>query len=251
MDVNGKVAFVTGGSGVIGAATARALGEAGCDVCVSFVGMADAANDVARSIEAMGRRSFALQLDQRDPESITAAIGTVIERLGGLDVLVNNAAWNIGIPYPDLDALTLEVWDRLLETNLRGPYLLTRAAAPYLRAGDGGKVINVSSAAALTVGGSSLAYSTSKSALMQLTRCLAKALAPEVTVNCVAPGLVEGGRMTSAIPERAQASKKLLLTGQPATADDIAAQVLAFCHIDPITGQVVVVDGGLPGAMVR
>jgi 3-oxoacyl-[acyl-carrier protein] reductase len=107
---------------------------------------------------------------------------------GRVDMLVNNAAWNIGIPFPDLDALTAEIWDRVLEISLRGPYLLARALAPQLRAHGAGRIVNIASAGGLYPAGSSIAYSVSKAGLIHLTRCLAVALAPEVTSTASPPG---------------------------------------------------------------
>ena len=250
MDLDGKIALVTGGSGDIGRAIAEALAAADVDVAISYVGHLEGATAVADAVRAAGRRSLAVQLDQRDPASIDAAVDTVVRTLGRVDILVNNAAWNIGIPFTDLDALTVDVWDRVLETNLRGPYLLARAFAPHLRAHGAGRIVNIASVGGLYPGSSSIAYSASKAGLIHLTRCLAVALAPEITVNCVAPGLVEGTRMAQRLPEEivewARGQAVLRRTGD---ARDIAAQTVAFCRAESITGQVLVVDGGMPGAM--
>jgi 3-oxoacyl-[acyl-carrier protein] reductase len=191
MDLTGKTAFVTGGSGDIGGAIARALAAAGADVAISYVGHPEGAAATEDAVRAAGRRSLAVQLDQRDPASIDASVASVVAHFGRLDVLVNNAAWNIGIPFADLDALNPEIWDRVLETDLRGPFLLARAFAPHLRAQGAGRIVNIASLAGLYPGGSSIAYAASKAGLIHLTRCLAVALAPDVTVNCIAPGLVE------------------------------------------------------------
>jgi 3-oxoacyl-[acyl-carrier protein] reductase len=250
MDLDGKTALVTGGSGDIGRVIAGALAAAGVDVAIAYVGHLQGATAVADAVRAAGRRSLAVQLDQRDPAGIEAAVDTVVQALGRVDILVNNAAWNIGIPFTDLDALTVDVWDRVLETNLRGPYLLARACAPHLRAHGAGRIVNIASVGGLYPGSSSIAYSASKAGLIHLTRCLAVALAPEVTVNCVAPGLVEGTRMAQRLPDEiiqyARGQAVLRRTGD---AGDIAAQTVAFCRAESITGQVVVVDGGMPGAM--
>src|SRR5262245_993383 len=120
MDLNGKVAFVTGGSGDIGRAIALALAAAGADVVISYLGETDRAEAVVEAVRRAGRQSHAVQLDQRDPQSIDRCAEKVTERSGRIDILVNNAAWNIGIPFGELDALTPEIWDRVLETNLRG-----------------------------------------------------------------------------------------------------------------------------------
>jgi 3-oxoacyl-[acyl-carrier protein] reductase len=250
MELAGKVAFVTGGSGDIGGSIARALATAGADVAVSYVGNAERARSTIDAIKRMGRRGFAVQLDQRDPAAAATSVGKVIGEFGRADILVNNAGWNIGIPFTDLNALTADIWDRLLETNLRGPYLLTRAFAPELRRYNAGRVVNIASLAGLIPGGSSIAYASSKAALIHLTHCLAVALAPDVTVNCIAPGLVEGTRMADRVPEQVkQQARSQAVLGKTGSAQDIAEQVITFCRADSVTGQVIVVDGGMPGGM--
>ncbi len=250
MNLNGRVAFVTGGSGDIGGAIAGALAAAGADVAVSFVGHAEGAEKTLGAVRAAGRRGGAVRLDQRDPASIDAAAAAAVKSMGRVDVLVNNAAWNIGIAFPDLDSLTADVWDRVHETNLRGPYLLARAFAPHLRAGGAGRIVNIASVAGLYPGGSSIAYAASKAGLIHLTRCLAVALAPDITVNCIAPGLVEGTRMAQRLPEKmAEMARRQAVLGQTASAADIGAQVVTFCQAYSITGQVLVIDGGMPGSM--
>ena len=250
MDLTGKTAFVTGGSGDIGGAIAQALAMAGADVAISYVGQQGGAASTVDAVTKTGRRGLAVQLDQRDPSSIDAAADAVHTHFGRIDILVNNAAWNIGIAFPDLDTLDAEVWDRMFETNLRGPYLLVRAFAPHLRAHGTGRIVNIASAAGLFPGGSSMAYASSKAGLIHLTRCLAVALAPEIAVNCIAPGLVEGTRMAQRLPEKvAKSARRQAVLGRTASAQDIAAQVVTFCRADSITGQVLVIDGGMPGSM--
>jgi 3-oxoacyl-[acyl-carrier protein] reductase len=250
MDLTGKAAFVTGGSGDIGGTIARYLAAAGADVAISYVGHPEGATGTADAVRMAGRRGWAVQLDQRDPAAIDAAVDSVVAQFGRVDILVNNAAWNIGIPFRELGALTVDVWDRVLETNLRGPYLLARAFAPHLRAHQAGRIVNIASVAGLYPGGSSIAYATSKAALIHLTRCLAVALAPDVTVNCIAPGLVEGTRMAQRLPEQtAQWARKQAVLGRTASAGDIAEQVVTYCRAESITGQVLVIDGGMPASM--
>jgi 3-oxoacyl-[acyl-carrier protein] reductase len=250
MDLSGKAAFVTGGSGDIGRAIVTALARAGADVGVSYFGSPDRAQATVDAVQALGRQSAAIQLDQRNEESIDACAVAVMDKFRRLDVLVNNAAWNIGIPFRDLGSLTAEVWDRVLETNVRGPYLLSRALASELRRHKAGRIVNIASLAGITPGGSSIAYASSKAALIHLTHCLAIALAPEVTVNCVAPGLVEGTRMSARLPEEVkQRNRAQAVLGRTGSAEDIAEQVVAFCRSETITGQTLVVDGGIPGGM--
>ncbi len=250
MTLTGKVALVTGASGDIGGAIARRLGAEGAHVIVTYVGAAQAAADTVHDITTAGGSASALQLDQRDPAAIDACMQKVADTHRRLDILINNAAWNIGIPFPDLETLTAEVWDRVLETNLRAPFLLARAGARLLKADGGGHIVNISSVGGINPGSSSIAYSSSKAGLNHLTRCLAVALAPEVAVNCVAPGLVEDTRMARRLPEAvARGARQQAVLGRVGQAADIASQVLTFVTSTSITGQIMVVDGGMPGAM--
>ena len=176
-------------------------------------------------------------------------VAHVQNEFGALDILVNNAAWNIGIPFPELNQLTPEIWDRVLETNLRAPFLLSRAAASLLKVG-GGHIVNISSAGGITPGSSSIAYSSSKAGLNHLTRCLAVAMAPDVSVNCVAPGLVEDTRMANRLPRAvSEGAKRQAILGKVGQVEDIAEQVLTFVTSSSVTGQTIVIDGGLPAAM--
>jgi NAD(P)-dependent dehydrogenase (short-subunit alcohol dehydrogenase family) len=250
MDLTNKAAFVTGGSGDIGSAIAKSLARAGVDVAISYVSHRAGADATVAAIGASGRRSCAVHLDQRDPESIDASVDRVVSALGRVDILVNNAGWNIGIPFADLDALTADVWNRVHETNLRGPYLLSRAFAPHLRAHGAGRIVNIASVGGLSPASSSIAYSASKAGLIHLTRCLAVALAPAIAVNCVAPGLVEGTRLAQRLPAAvAEGARRQAVLGRTAAIDDIADQVVTFCRADSVTGQVMVVDGGMPVGM--
>ena len=250
MELGNRIAFVTGGSGDIGGAICAALAAAGCDVALSYVGNTAGAERTADAVTALGRRAHLIALDQRDESSIDAAADAVVDHFGGCDILVNNAAWNIGIPFPQLDLLDGATWDRVLETNLRGPFLLSRALAGSLAAGDGGRIVNIASVGGLSPGSSSIAYSCSKAGLIHLTHCLAVALAPDVSVNCVAPGLVEGTRMAQRLPDQVAAgARRQAVLGKVGSAVDIAAATVLLCRADTITGQTIVVDGGMPGAM--
>jgi 3-oxoacyl-[acyl-carrier protein] reductase len=245
VDLRGRGALVTGGSGSLGGAICRALAEAGCDIAVGYVGNREGADDTMRAVEKLERRACRIQLDQTEPAMIEPAVERAARELGRLDVLVNNAGWNIGIPFPDLDKLTTEIWDRIFDTNVRGPFQLARAAAAHMRARGGGRIVNIASVSGLKPGGSSIAYASSKAALIHLTRCLAVALAPTITVNCVAPGLVEGTRMALRIPpEAAERVRREAVLQRATDAGDIANHVVSFCRADTVTGQTVVIDGG-------
>jgi 3-oxoacyl-[acyl-carrier protein] reductase len=246
MELSGRAAFVTGGSGDLGAAICERLARAGCDVAVGYFGNKDGAGKVAGVVKGLGRKAAIVQLDQADAAVCEPAVNAAAGALGRLDILVNNAGWNIGIPFPELDKLTVEVWDRLQNTNLRGPFLLAKAAAPHMRTQGAGRIVNIASIAGHRPIGSSIGYATSKGALVHLTRCLAVALAPVITVNCVSPGLIEGTRMAQRIPPAvAESVRKSVVLGRGADVKDIAAQVETFCRADSVTGQVMVVDGGL------
>ena len=249
-ELEGKVSLVTGGSGDIGCAIAKRLGQSGSTVVITYVGAEDIANQTVDEIKAEGGNASALRLDQRDPNEIEAIISQVSQDQGRLDILVNNAAWNIGIPFPNLEELTAEIWDRVLETNLRAPFLLARAAASLLKADGGGHIVNISSAGGISPGSSSIAYSSSKAGLNHLTRCLAVAMSPDVAVNCVAPGLVENTRMANRLPDAvSNAARKQAILGKVGQTEDIAEQVLTFVTSTSVTGQTIVIDGGLPGSM--
>jgi 3-oxoacyl-[acyl-carrier protein] reductase len=244
MDLRDRVALVTGASGGLGAVTARMLADCGVHVAVTHLGHLEEAQDLCRQIEAKGRKALVVHLDQTDPASCSAAVEAAVHGLGRLDILINNAAWNDPVPLSDLSSLTPEVWDRALDTNLRGPFLVTRAAAPHLKRRDQGRVVNISGTPGVVPAGS-IALAVSKAGLIHLTRCLAIALAPSVTVNCIAPGLMEGTRMSARVPpERVAAVKQhaaLKRTPQP---EDVARQVIAFCQSDSVTGQTQVIDSG-------
>ena len=235
MSTEHPVALVTGASGDIGGAIAQALGSQGWHVIGTYVGAADAAAATVAAIADAGGSAETMQLDQRDPDAIDALIAAIRQTHGRLDVLINNAAWNIGIPFRRLDELTADIWDRVMETNLRAPFLLARAAATLL---------------SISPGSSSIAYSSSKAGLNHLTRCLAVAMSPNVAVNCIAPGLVENTRMAQRLPDNvAEGARQTAVLGRVGQAGDIANQVLAFVQSTSVTGQTIVIDGGMPGAM--
>ena len=246
MDLRGRGALVTGGSGDLGTAICAALARAGCDVAVGYVENLDGARRTAKRVEELGRRAGVVQVDQADPARVDGAVADAAGALGRLDVLVNNAAWNIGIPFAELDKLTSEVWDRIFDTNVRGPFQLARAAAVHMKKAGAGRIVNIASIAGLRPSGSSIAYASSKAALIHLTRCLAVALAPAITVNCVAPGLIEGTRMAQRLPQAVvDDARARVVLGRTSSMDDIAEQVVTFCRADSVTGQVLVVDGGM------
>lgn len=245
MDLKGAVAIVTGGNGGLGQRICQALAGAGSDVAVVYNQSKEQSQDVARQLRKVGVRAEAVQCDVTDPKSVEGMVAQVLERFGRLDILVNDAAYNKWIPFNDLDSLTYEEWNKMLSINLTGPMLCIKAAAPAMKRQGGGRIVNISSIAGLGPSGSSIGYAVSKAGLIHLTRCMAVGLAPDILVNCIAPGYMEGTRATSnldpAYQERARTGS---LLKRAADKDDVADQVVALCRTDSITGQTLVIDSG-------
>ncbi|MCU0984295.1 MAG: SDR family oxidoreductase [Acetobacteraceae bacterium] len=246
MELKGKVALVTGGNGGLGQRICHALAREGVHLAVVYARSRGQAESVATALAAQhGIEAAAFGCDLADGEAVERLPSAVAERFGRLDILVNDAAFNIAIPFTDLDALTAELWEKLMAINLTGPFRLTKAAAPLLKASGAGRVVNISSVAGLGPSGSSIAYAVSKAGLIHLTRCMAVALAPDVLVNCVAPGLLEGTRATANLPAEfvARAAAGALLN-KAADKDDCADMVVTMCRTTTMTGQTVVIDSG-------
>lgn len=235
----GKSALVTGAARRIGRHVALALAGAGADVTITYRGSAEGAGEVVRAIEALGRRGQALHCNVRSEDEVKAAVAATVAFHGRLDVLVNNAAIFQAAP---LETLTLEQWDAVHETNVRGPFLVTREAAPHLRAAKG-RVVNMGSLGGFEAWPQHAHYCSSKAAVHMLTRVMAKALAPEVSVNAIAPGFIEFDDGGTPQAERSRSQTPLKRNGD---AQDIADAVLYFVtHSGFVTGQILAVDGGL------
>jgi ketoreductase RED2 len=246
MELNGAVALVTGGNGGLGRRICHHLAREGAHVAVMYAQSREEAEGVARELQSRHQiNAAAFQCDITDGAAVERVIGEVTRQFGRLDILINDAAYNKSIPFPDLDGLTMEVWDRIVAVNLTGPMRLIKAAAPVMKAQGRGRIVNIASVAGVAPTGSSIAYSVSKAGLIQLTRCMAVALAPEVLVNCVAPGLLEGTRATSNLrAEQIERSASTSLLKRPADKDDCADMVVTMCRTDTMTGQTTVIDSG-------
>ncbi|HEY8476969.1 MAG TPA: SDR family NAD(P)-dependent oxidoreductase [Chloroflexota bacterium] len=245
MHLDGAVAIVTGGNGGLGRRIGRALALQGVHVVVTYARSQADAEGVAAELSAIGPRAIAVRADQTQPDQIDALVERVLAEFGRVDVLVNNAAYNQWVPYRDLDKLTLELWDRILTTNLTGPFMLCKAVAGPMRRQGRGRIVNIASVAGLAPTGSSIAYAVSKAALIHLTRCLAVALAPDVLVNAVAPGLMDGTRMTANLaPEYVERARQGAVLGRAAERDDVADLVVTLVRSESITGQTIPVDAG-------
>ena len=246
MDLKGAVALVTGGNGGLGQRICHALAEEGAHVAVMYAQSREQAEGVARELASRHQiNAAAFGCEITDQAAVEKVVRDVQARFGRLDILVNDAAYNISIPFRDLDALTLEVWDKIMAVNLTGPLRLIKAVAPVMKAQGRGRIVNISSVAGLGPSGSSIAYAVSKAGLIHLTKCMAVALAPETLVNCVAPGLLEGTRATANLrPEMVQRGAAESLLKKAADKDDCADMAVTMCQTDTMTGQTVVIDAG-------
>ena len=249
MDISGSVALVTGGSGGLGSRICSHLAAEGVRIAVGYLRGEERAAVVKSEIEANGGTSITVQLDQSDLTSVQSAIDTVVSELGSIDILVNNAGIAMGghsIPLGDLDAFTPEIWDEMMAVNVRGPYLVARAAAKYLRASRWGRVVNIGSTLGHGDWCQDRPFAPSKAAVIPLTRFLAAALAPDVTVNCVAPGLmVETELGSGGAPELLDGWRNRSALGGFTSVEDVAGQVVYLCKASTITGQSIGVDGGV------
>ena len=239
LPLNGKSALVTGGARRIGREIALALGKAGADVTITFRNSRQDAEQTVESLRALGCRAQALVCDVRSEDQVHVAVAAAASFRGRLDIVVNNAAVFESAP---LDRLTTAQWDAVFETNVRGPFLVAREALPHLRAVRG-RVINIGSLGGHRAWADHAHYCASKAALHMLTQAMAKAFAPEVSVNCVAPGWIEMDDASDATAHRFAAKTPLQRNG---TAADVAESVLYFAAgAGFLTGQILTVDGGL------
>jgi 3-oxoacyl-[acyl-carrier protein] reductase/pteridine reductase len=237
--LRGKSVLVTGGARRIGRQIALTLAAAGADVAVTYLHSASEAQQVAKEIEQLGRRSLAVECDVRSEESVRDAVAAVNTALGRIDVLVNNAAV---FESASLENLSLSQWDTVFETNARGPFLVARESLPALRAAEG-RIVNIGSLGGIRAWAGHGHYCASKAALHMLTQAMAKAFAPEVSVNCVAPGWIEADGESDDSAAHFAARTPMRRNG---TAEDVAQAVLFFAAGPKfVTGQILAVDGGL------
>jgi 3-oxoacyl-[acyl-carrier protein] reductase len=245
MELKGKVAVVTGGNGGLGQRICHALAKEGCHIAVMYAQSKDQAEGVARDLQKHQVNAAAFQCNITQRDQVAKLVDDVVKRLGRLDILINDAAYNKSIPFKDLDNLTYEEWTKIIDINLTGPMLMTKAVAPVMKRQGEGRIVNIASVAGLGPTGSSIAYAVSKAGLIHLTKCMAVAMAPETLVNCVAPGLLEGTRATANLrPEVIEQGRKGALLGKAADKDDCADQVVTMCRTNTMTGQTIVIDSG-------
>jgi 3-oxoacyl-[acyl-carrier protein] reductase len=243
------VALVTGAATGIGRSAVLALARAGFDVAINYSTSAAAARTTAAEAGKLGAATLTCRCDVSDDTAVRQMLRAVGERFGRLDALVNNAGTTTAVSPKDFEALTVEEWDRVFAVNVRGVFLVTRAALPLLRKGTDPCIVNTASIVGLRPGPQPLPYAASKAAVVNLTKTLAYNLGPEIRVNAVAPGWMEGDWMKRMLKDKygelMARRAKLTPLKRCVTADDVAETMLSLIVGNRfVTGEVVVVDGG-------
>jgi 3-oxoacyl-[acyl-carrier protein] reductase len=242
-------ALVTGGGTGIGRATAIELARRGCrKIAITYTTSVDDANRTFGELSALGVEAVALKMDVRSEPDVRAQVDTIAARFGRLDILVNNAGITRYVPLADLDGLTDEIWNLVLDTNLRGAFYCCRAASPHLRK-TRGAIVNVASMAGLRGAGSSIAYSVSKAGVIHLTKVLAVALSPDIRVNSVSPGFVQTRWMERGVGKVASLAEADRVGGETPLArvampEDVGETIANLIESGFVTGQDIVIDGG-------
>jgi 3-oxoacyl-[acyl-carrier protein] reductase/pteridine reductase len=236
--LQGKTVLVTGAAKRIGRSIALALAERGANVAITYLASQAEAEKTVRALAAHDVDALAVRCDLRDPESIQQTMTSVIEEFGQLDLLVNNA----GVFESEaLEDISVEQWDAMFATNTRAPFLMAKAAHTHLRATKG-RILNIGSLGGLHPWATHAHYCTSKAALHMLSKTMAKAWAPEISVNCIAPGMIVQGEVEEAYEHFARKTPMQ----RNGTAHDVAAAAIFFATAPHfITGQLLAVDGGL------
>jgi 3-oxoacyl-[acyl-carrier protein] reductase len=245
MKLKDRVALVTGAGTGIGRAIAEIFAREGAKVAVNYSKSREAAEEVVAGIRSAGGTALAIGADVADAAEVEGMVNRVNQEFGQIDILVNNAGWSTRIPHDQLDNLTDEIWDRTFDTNLRGAFYAVRSAVPSLRKQPGASIVNVASVAGMTGMGSSIAYAASKGAMITMNKSLARALAPQIRVNAIAPGFVRT-RFASWPAAAFDQGEAVTPLKHLATVEEIAALALYLvADAGSMTGETIVVDGGL------
>ncbi len=250
MNVKNKVALITGGGTGVGRATALQLAEHGCSVVVNYSKSRAEAEQTASDVQDFGVRGAAIQADVRDDNAVRDLVRETVATMQRLDILVCSAGKTSFIPASDLDSVTDEVWNDIMDVNVQGVFRAARAARPAMLQSGGGEIVSISSVAGIVGSGSCIPYCAAKAAVINLTVALAKVFAPEIRVNSVAPGFIAGSWLEKGLGEnyeRVRASfESALPLGRVCTPQDVASAVLGVvCGSDMVTGQTTVCDGGM------
>ena len=250
MDMQGGVAIVTGSSSGVGAACARCLAERGAHLVINYSSNRDGAEETRQACEALGVETRVVKADVAVDEDCRRLVQTAEEAWGRLDALVNNAGTTVFCAHHDLEGLSGEDFQRIYAVNTVGAFQMSRAAAPIMQRGGRGSIVMVASIAGIMGIGSSIAYAASKGAMITLTRSLARVLGPEVRVNAVCPGFIQGEWLREGMGEKTyEGSKSYIENTTPlartATADSVAEAILYFVEgADLVTGETLMFDGG-------
>ena len=245
MKFKDKVVLVTGGGTGLGRAMCLHFAREGAAVIVNYSKSKERAQEVVDRIDAMAGRAAAVQADVSHDSQARQLIEKAAARFGRLDILINNAGWTRFIPHKELEELSEDVLENTWSVIVKAPIYCTRAAVPHLKENGAGSVINITSSAVYTAMGSSVIYCAAKAALASITKSLARALAPEIRVNAIAPGFVDTGFVNWS-PEVLEHLKRKTRLGRPVVAEDIAhAAVFLAADANASTGQTILVDGGV------
>jgi 3-oxoacyl-[acyl-carrier protein] reductase len=245
MNLDGRVAIVTGAGTGIGRAIAELFAREGARVVVNYSRSREAAEEVVSGIRSGGGTAVALAANVAKRADVNELMSATEQEFGRLDYLINNAGWSTRVPHQQLDDLTDEIWDRTLNTNLRGAFYCARAAAPFLRKQAGAAIVNIASVAGVMGVGSSIAYAASKGGMITMTKSLARVLAPAIRVNAVLPGFVRT-RFAGWDEPAFSAVEKTTPLHRLATAEEIALAALFFAAMATGTsGETLLVDGGI------
>ena len=244
-----KKALITGGATGIGRSAVLALAKAGYDVAINYASSAKAAKEVAALAQAMGAQTMLLACDVSDEVAVRAMLAQVQAQFGHLDALVNNAGTTAKWKVKDLESLDLAEWDRTFAVNVRGLFQVTRAAVPLLKKGSNPSIVNTASIVGLRPGPQPLPYAASKAAVVNMTKTLAWNLGPDIRVNAVAPGWMEGEWMERMLGDKYDdlMGKRAKLTPlkRCVTADDVAETMMSLIQGNRfVTGEIIVIDGG-------
>jgi 3-oxoacyl-[acyl-carrier protein] reductase len=242
-------ALVTGSATGIGRSAAVALAKHGYDVVINYSRSEEAAKLTAQQVQAAGAKTLLFRCDVSDDARVRAMLAATEKEFGGLDVLINNAGTTVDVEPKNLEAMKIEDWNRVFNVNVLGLFLVTRAAAPLLKKSPNGCIVNTCSIAGLRPSAQPLPYAASKAAVANLTKTLANALGPEIRVNAVAPGWIEGEWMKRTLAENydglmARRAKYTPLK-RCCNEDDVAESMMSLIISNRfVTGEIIVVDGG-------
>jgi 3-oxoacyl-[acyl-carrier protein] reductase len=239
-----RIALVTGSSRGIGAATAIKLAEQGCDVAINYLSNADQAHEVVKKVQSLGRRAIAIQADVSQVEQVRSLVEKTVAKLGGLNILVNNAGYS---SHGKLDVLEVDEWHKMIAVTLDAAFYCSKYALPHLKTSGWGRIVNVASLRAMTGSEHGAHYAAAKAGLLGLTKSLALELAPEITVNAVSPGYTATDMNRKSLLEKGEQIRAKIPLKHVAEAHEIGNVIAFLCseQASYITGETLNVNGGV------